>query len=633
MIFKNFKSKTFYLFLFIIANQNIYSNYTLKRITLSSRVIFFSKIQKDSTSINNKYNKVFKKFKQELYTESLKESLIILEECKNNKNYEYAYLVSELIGEIYDKTYESNKALKYYKISLKNLLVCKSNRVELTNKLSETDNSLGKIQLRISGSYLKKYENLKTEYLENLKKINNKSNTLKLLKKYRDSALYYSKLLENIPSLNDQIQKYKAISYTNLSGLYFLDSIYKKAEFFAKKAVKIHKKRNDKKRIASSLNNLGNVYLSYNNFQKAKETYSEAIETIKNDKSFEAIKFKTYLFGNLAWTMRNMEEIEAYDNLETSYKLEDNLRQKDFKRIIKKIESNHKENLEQQKIDLVNSQTELLKAQQDKSTLLVSILSILGLIISGVVIYNYRLRQNNLQLKLSQNKLIEEQNIDRIKSESQIKILNATIDGKETERKQIAETLHDSVSALLSSANMHLRATKKQFNGNTPVELEKTQQIILEASQKVRDLSHNLVSSILLKFGLGYAIKDIGSKYSNSELHFHTNISNISRYNQEFEIKLYNVIHELINNILKHSKASNAHIVLEDKNGFLSVLIEDDGIGFNYKDNKIKTGLGLNQIEARIQMMNGNFLIESAKEKGTKATITVPIKNKSLVTA
>lgn len=627
------KQKTIKLLLFtfsIIIINNIHSINKKSRISLfnNKTILDFSQLS-DSTSIDKLYSTAYLKFKNENYLQALKGAYKIYEKSKKENNHQYAYLSSELIADIYDKTYENKKALIFYQQGLKYLNKSANNNRDSSQEVMPS-HYFAKIYLRLGSAYLREYINLKSslEKKTNLKYGHNKSSS-----KYKDSAVFFFKKIDLISDFNDQIQKYKAMSYTNLSGLYQLDSSYLASKKFALKAVNIHKKRNDPIKLAYSLNNLGNISLLTGNFSDAKKTYIKAIETINKDKRFKTFKLKATLFSNLAWAMRKLGEIEAYDNLETSYELEDNLREKDWKRLIKKLENEHNQNLNQQKIELIKSQTELLKTQQDKSTLLVSILSILGLIISGVVIYNYRLRQNNLQLKISQNKLIEKQNIDRIKSESQIKILNATIDGKETERKQIAETLHDSVSALLSSANMHLRATKKQFNGNTPVELEKTQQIILEASQKVRDLSHNLVSSILLKFGLGYAIKDIGSKYSNSELHFHTNISNISRYNQEFEIKLYNVIHELINNILKHSKASNAHIVLEDKNGFLSVLIEDDGIGFNYKDNKIKTGLGLNQIEARIQMMNGNFLIESAKEKGTKATITVPIKNRSLVTA
>ena len=85
-------------------------------------------------------------------------------------------------------------------------------------------------------------------------------------------------------------------------------------------------------------------------------------------------------------------------------------------------------------------------------------LLILG--ISGSILYNYKLRQNNLKLKLEKTESAQKSKLEKLKSESQVRILNATLDGKEAERKQIAETLHDSVSSLLSSANLHLQATK-----------------------------------------------------------------------------------------------------------------------------------------------------------------------------
>jgi signal transduction histidine kinase len=243
-------------------------------------------------------------------------------------------------------------------------------------------------------------------------------------------------------------------------------------------------------------------------------------------------------------------------------------------------------------------------------------------------LYYYKLRQKNLGLQLIQTKLIQDQHIEKIKSESQVRILNATIDGKESERKQIAETLHDSVSTLLSSANLHLRATQAKFNDNTPEEIDKTQKIIMEASQVIRSLSHTLVSSVLLKFGLEYAIKDMANKYSNSQIEIETNLGVIGRYQQNFEIKTYNIIQEFLNNILKHSKAEKALINLEEVKGELSLKISDDGIGFDKTKIKNKEGIGLNQIEARIQMMKGDFDVISSMNKGTIITVRLPILKK-----
>ena len=243
----------------------------------------------------------------------------------------------------------------------------------------------------------------------------------------------------------------------------------------------------------------------------------------------------------------------------------------------------------------------------------------------------YKLKQKNLGLKLSQSQLIQNQNIEKIRSESQVRILNATIDGKETERKQIAETLHDSVSALLSSANLHLQATRSQFNGKTPVEIDKTQQIITEASQKIRDLSHTLVSSVLLKFGLKFAIKDMADKYSNSQLTIDTEIGDIRRYEQNFEIKMHNIIQEFVNNILKHSKADKAMIKLEEVDGKLYLRISDDGVGFDKTKITVKDGLGINQIDARIQMMKGEFTIDSVEQNGTVIKVVLPVLEKEQI--
>ncbi|WP_418645802.1 tetratricopeptide repeat-containing sensor histidine kinase [Tenacibaculum insulae] len=530
---------------------------------------------------------MYKNYKEKEYLVTLKEAL---NEYNNSKSNESKYLFSSLIADIYNKTNNYQKSLKYYKKSLFHL--------ELNNIYNDVETS--KIHLRIGSAFQK----------------------LSLI----DSAFFYYQKIEENENTNDKILNYKAITYTNLSGIYEHDSVFDKAKNYALKAINIHKSRNNKTNQANSLNSLGNIYLSQKKYKKAKNTYLKGIDLIKNDNSPNSVRFKANLYYNLAWTMRNLKDYKAYDYQELSYEIEDNQREKEVRRIIEEVTAQHKENLEQQKIDLITAKKELIEAQESKTSLLFAALSLLIIIISGAIVYNYKLRQKNLQLKLSENNLKQQQSIDKIKSDAQTKILNATIDGKESERKQIAETLHDNVSALLSSANMHLSATKKQFNGNTPLEIEKTQAIILEASQKVRDLSHNLISSILLKFGLEYALKDIAKKYSNSQLRFEVSAKNINRYNQEFEIRVFNIIQELANNILKHSKANYAQIIIKQEKNQLTVLVNDDGVGFSTSSSSLKnSGIGLNQIAARIKMMNGKLTINSKENKGTQISIIIPI--------
>ena len=165
------------------------------------------------------------------------------------------------------------------------------------------------------------------------------------------------------------------------------------------------------------------------------------------------------------------------------------------------------------------------------------------------------------------------------------------------------------------------------MKGKTPEEIIKTQAIISEAADKIRDLSHKLVSSVLLKFGLSYSMEDLCEKYSNSQLTFETQSKNIIRYNQDFEIKIHSIIEEFVNNIIKHSNADKATILLEQKEGKLQVRVFDDGEGFDLEQMRKndKGGLGLVQIEARIKMMEGIFDIKSSKDTGTRIYMNIPI--------
>ncbi len=414
----------------------------------------------------------------------------------------------------------------------------------------------------------------------------------------------------------------KAYVYTNMSSIYEVDSSFTKAKEYINKAIKIHKKNSNSLKTAISLNAKGNIFLSQKNYKEAKKIYSEALELIKYDNNFDAIATKADLNYNLAWAMRNLQDYKAYDYQEEYIKFQNSKRDREQRMQIEQITADYNVNTAKKEVRL-EEKNKMLEAQ--RTFWLAGIIGLSIILSLGYWLNINNLKRKNLALKLSQSELLQNQNIEKLKSESQVRILNATIDGKESERKQIAEILHDSVSALLSSANLHLQATKKQYNGSTPLEIVKTQEIIQEASHKVRNLSHNLMSSVLLKFGLSIAIRDIAEKYSNSVLTIDTEIIDLRRYSQNFEIKTYNIIQELINNILKHSKANNALIELKEESNTLFLVISDDGIGFDKTKINLKEGIGINQIDVRIQMMKGKFHIESSANNGTKVTAEIPV--------
>jgi signal transduction histidine kinase/tetratricopeptide (TPR) repeat protein len=575
--------------------------------------------QKSKDSIlYNLYNKADSLFKVKKFTTSLKFALKIIDASKQDTSLELVSNTNYLVGKIWYASAAYDKAIVYFKKSVVGYTRIFEEKIFLNEHLEKyqinDDFNILNGNLQIGKSYQELFE----LFID--KKENNSISTL-----HRKKALFfYDKILKSSLLSND-VSLLKSKAYNNISGIYLRDSAYMKAKEYLLKSLEIKKRLGDKYLLASGYNALSNIYFYEREYETSKKALSLGLKSIENIKGEKADEIRVSLFMNMAYSMYKLKDYLAYDYQHKSWELYDKLKDLDNQQRIADIYADRnfdrglQEGIFQQEI----------KRQKAQRTFWISGIGGLIVILSLLYALNYyKLRQKNLSLQLSQTKLLQNRSIEKIKSESQIRILNATIDGKEAERKQIAETLHDNVSALLSSANLHLQAAKPQFNDEIPLEIDKTQKIIIEASQKIRDLSHTLVSSVLLKFGLDFSIKDMADKYSNSQIEFETNLVNLRRYDQGFEIKFYNIIQEFINNILKHSKAERAIINLAEVRGKLSLKITDNGIGFDKTKITVKEGLGLSQIDARIQLMKGEFTIDSSLNNGTTIKVILPILEK-----
>lgn len=560
------------------------NKYVIEEVSVVETSSFFL-VKRDSVFFKG-FQEIQKDYKKENYAKALKSALALFDKSNTDDN---LFDLKILIADIYSKSNNHNKALNTYKEALAGL---KNYNPDNNSDFNFAKRNEVKLNLRIANSFHK----------------------LSL----KDSAKHFYKKVEETNVFDKEILKYKAIAFASLSGIYQLDSIYGKAIDYAKKAIEINKKINSKLSETLALNNLGSIYLSQNNFELAKETYLLGIDIIKNDNSQKAVVVKAGLYYNLAWAMRNLKEYEAYDYQELSYEIENGLRDKEVRRAVEEVNAKYN-------IDVVKKEEENKRLKQKTNFFIYAAAGLLIILFLLYFLHIYKLKQKNLRLQLSQTHLLQNQKLEKLKAEVRDRVLNATIDGKETERKEIAETLHDSVSALLSSANLHLIAAKQYFNKEIPVEITKSQTIITEASKKIRDLSHTLVSSVLLKFGLKTAINDLVSKYSNTNLALDSDISNIRRYQQNFEIKMYNITQECLNNILKHSKATKASIYLTETNNQLHLKITDNGVGFDKNKPLDNVGLGLSHIESRVLLMKGKFFINSSIGKGTSITLQVPV--------
>jgi signal transduction histidine kinase len=374
-------------------------------------------------------------------------------------------------------------------------------------------------------------------------------------------------------------------------------------------------KYKDKKSLNAVLSNYGYYYMVYeNNFKKGAEMYLRILEEFKGD--LTTIELKG-IYLNLVYAYEQLGDYKRakyYSTLalEATQKinnenLSDKIREIETKYAIDKVENEYKE------------KAKLLEDRQSRNKKIIFIfIALFGF--SLILFYFYF---QNLQLK-QRNKIKE------IDSEIQENIINASIDGQELERKKLAEVLHDNISALLSSAGLHLSAYLVGQKDNIPEEIIKARSLLKDAHDKVRDLSHELIPPVLAKLGLYLAIQDLCEKNTNSIIQFtlHHNGSNLKRYHEDFELKVFYIVTELFNNILKHSDATNGEIFVEEKNNQMLIKIMDNGKGFDTSKSFQNDGFGLTQIKARVKNLKGKIYIQSELNVGTTIKINLPIVNR-----
>ncbi len=216
--------------------------------------------------------------------------------------------------------------------------------------------------------------------------------------------------------------------------------------------------------------------------------------------------------------------------------------------------------------------------------------------------------------------------IDRLRTER--RVLNAIINTEENERRRFAKDLHDGLGPLLSTVKMSISTLTDKVKDPAGINiLNNTNHLVIEALNTIKDVSNNLSPHVLSNFGLTSAISAFTTKISQIrvvEIDFKSNMEN-QRLENDKEVVIYRAVCELINNSIRHSGASRIEIELNKHEKFVTLQYYDNGRGFdtsclNKEDNK---GMGLSNIETRVKSVEGVFILESSKGKGTTALIKV----------
>lgn len=205
--------------------------------------------------------------------------------------------------------------------------------------------------------------------------------------------------------------------------------------------------------------------------------------------------------------------------------------------------------------------------------------------------------------------------------------LYAVIITQEQERQRIARDLHDDISSKLNivSLNSYLLTSSNLTEAETK---EITSNIIglsAKALDNSRKIAHNLFPPVLDKFGLHAGVEELCEEFESTKA-VKINYQNNSKFDdeeRERHLHIFRILQELMNNSLRHGKATEISILF-DKNsdGTTACHYKDDGIGFDKNEAENNKGLGMKNIESRISFLNGTFRLDTEPNKGIKVFFT-----------
>jgi signal transduction histidine kinase len=280
-------------------------------------------------------------------------------------------------------------------------------------------------------------------------------------------------------------------------------------------------------------------------------------------------------------------------------------------------------------VDYLNQQNKMQLLELEKKELIISnknnLLFFMALIFALLILGFYLLYRN---FRHRQKVKLQETIIELTEKKS-----NAALEAEISERKRIGQELHDSLGHLLSLAGLNasvLRTRKDISDEKRKDILESMSKTIDEAFDEVRHISHNLAPSLLSEQGLTGALKNIADRVNQSSrlsMSFDTFGLN-EKLDTLVENTLYRTIQEIVNNTIKHARASRLFIQVTQGTDEISLMAEDDGTGFDMAQVNKNTSRGLEHLKSRIDNLNGTLDIDSAPGRGTIISIFIPIKPK-----
>lgn len=425
-------------------------------------------------------------------------------------------------------------------------------------------------------------------------------------------ALNYSDQLENFDRAS--IFQDRAISYLKLKQ-------YRNAELDFEKALEIFTESKDEDGLALLLFNYGSFYFDQAIYQQALEKFQECNRHLG---SLGDVSTKVELYNYFAKAFSELNIIDSSAHYIQKYtQLKDTIA--DTYRDAMNTQYNLA--IAENEIQRLNIERAAENQKKMKTFGLIGFgvsWLLLGLAVMGYYLSRQRRRLAEKNIQLAKQEVIE------LIQEKDLETNYAWMDGVETTRKQIGQELHDSIGSMLSIVKVYFSSLDDKMENirkDNRDKYDKANNLLDEACDKVRKLSHEMTSAILVKFGLTNQLETLAQTLRDSgQLKVELNTFGLKeRLKTQTEFNIYRIIQELVSNVIKHARADKISIQVNRFEDMINIMVEDNGVGFDVEKARQEGGIGLRNVASRVHELEGTLDFDSSPGKGTTVTIDIPV--------
>lgn len=416
-----------------------------------------------------------------------------------------------------------------------------------------------------------------------------------------DQAIQWAE--RSLSDFGDSFEKTaEPIAYYTLAMCYSEDP--DKALPYAEKSVELVRKNNMKGGVeADALQVYASLLLHFGKAQESLELAQESIQKhLEIDNSLGLIR--AYQTAARAARKLSLFQLSA-DYFDAYAGILDSTQNLEVKKRITELGIRYETEKKEKEI----AEGKLTIARQNSRIRLFVIIGIAALLLTLSIWYFYA---KNQALKMAS-----------LRQKGEIEVLKAWMMGEEQERSRISRDLHDGIASMLSAALMHVRQLSGNADDAAQVQIGKIDGILEKTHIETRRIAHNLLPITLEKSGLVAALREFTSMTSSLgglKVIFQDEIADEITLPKTTQLMLYRIVQELVQNALKHAKATRVDIKLQQSGQNLLLSVKDNGAGLTSAPTEQQ---GLHTVKERLESLGGDFSFFNNPDSGLQVDVHI----------